>query len=476
MRGRLLAIGLLAIWVAAAAAELSEVHRSFMAGPAGFIATKAEKKSFEKLGSDAEAERFVELFWARRDPNLATAVNEFKVDFDLRVAAADAQYGGERGRGSMSDRGRTLIIMGRPFSITHQRPESMVDKIAGPEAEKRGGIEVWTYRAEQVPESVKANEVYFVFAESRLGVNDYPLDRDARENARAMKLFAEAPERLLLHPDLKEVPRVGLLAGSKVATSAELAVLAAEPRPWPEGARVQTAQGVQSGSLFPLWIHVRLPEAAPPAAQVVGRAVSAEGTDAGSFAAAARPVPVPGGRAYELSLPLGPGAWKVELALLGATAPVAVTTIAAELEKVPDDGGWISPVYWGAEVRQESQASLGDPFNVGGWHVIPQPGDRYRLQDTLSYFAILVRPGLSAERKPAVETSMAVYLGGKKLTETAPEAAELSQLPGEVWMFGSSLPLGAFPKPGEYRLDVTLHDSISGLRRMTSIPVTIAAR
>jgi GWxTD domain-containing protein len=473
MRASVIAIGLLAGFASAAFAELSDANRAFMAGPAGFIATKAEKKAFEKLASDADAERFIELFWVKRDPDLATQVNEFKVDFDLRVTAADKQFSTERMKGSLSDRGRTLIIMGRPFGISYRAPDSSVQTIGSSPAGEHGVIEVWTYRRNQIPPTVKSEEIFFIFVETRIGAKDFPLDREERRNAVPMKLLADAPERLLLHPDLKQAPRVGLLAGSRVASPAELAVLAVEPRPWPQGAQVRAAQGVQSGSLFPLWIHVRLPEATPLAAQLVGRAISAAGEEAGSFAAAANAINVPGGRAYELSLPLGAGAWKVELALLGTAGPIAVTTVAAELEAVPAEQGWISPMYWGAEVRQESRASLGDPFDVGGWHVLPQPGDRYSRQESLGYFCIVVRPGLSAEHQPAVQTSMAFFLAGKKLNEVGPEPASLSQVAGDVWMFGASLPFANFPALGEYTVEVTLHDTISGLKRTTRMPASI---
>lgn len=70
---------------------------------------------------------------------------------------------------------------------------------------------------------------------------------------------------------------------------------------------------------------------------------------------------------------------------------------------------------------------------------------------------------------------MAIFRGNKKLTETEPQPATLSQVNGDVWMYGSSLPLDAFPGLGDYRIEITLRDSASSLRRTTSIPVTIAA-
>ena len=39
----------------------------------------------------AEAKAFIELFWAKRDPNLETPVNEFRQEFNMRVEAADAK-------------------------------------------------------------------------------------------------------------------------------------------------------------------------------------------------------------------------------------------------------------------------------------------------------------------------------------------------------------------------------------------------
>ena len=473
MRGGILAIGVLAACAAAAAAELSEKVRSFMDGPAGFIATKDEKKGFEKLRTDAEAERFVDLFWAKRNPNLGSLVNQFKVDFDLRVAAADRQFGTDRVKGSMSDRGRTLIVLGRPFGVSSHVSDNTVPFAGANVADQHGGTEVWTYRRNQLPESVRTEEVYVIFVESSVGAKDFVLAREDRRNALAMKLLADAPEHLLRNPDLKEAPRVGLVAGSKSATAAELAVLDAQPRPWPDGTRVLTAQGVQSASSFPLWLHVHLPEAAPQATRVVGRALSAEGNDAGSFAMPATAIPVPGGRAYELSLPLAAGAWKIELALLGAASPVAVTTVEAQLDPVADQGGWLSAAYWGVDVRKETEASVGDPFNIGGWHVLPQPANRYGRQDTLSFFCIAVRPGMPTTQKPAVETTMAVSRDGKKLGETQLGTFELSQVKGDIWMFGTSVALEALPVAGEYRLDVTIRDTTAGLRRTTSIPVTL---
>ena len=42
------------------------------------IITKPEKDAFKKLKSDAEKEKFIQDFWAKRDPSRGTPENEFK--------------------------------------------------------------------------------------------------------------------------------------------------------------------------------------------------------------------------------------------------------------------------------------------------------------------------------------------------------------------------------------------------------------
>ena len=109
-----LAAGLLA---SVAGAQLSQTFKDFPNGPAGFVMTDNEKKAFAQLKSDSEAQAWIELFWAKRDPDLNTVENEFKQDFDLRVTAADKMFSAEKLKGSMSDRGKVLILMGKPLSL-----------------------------------------------------------------------------------------------------------------------------------------------------------------------------------------------------------------------------------------------------------------------------------------------------------------------------------------------------------------------
>ena len=97
--------------------------------PAGYLLTKDEQKEWKKISTEAEARAFIDLFWARRNPNPTNAFNPFKADFENKVRYADEQYTWEKRRGALTDRGRVLIIMGAPHYAENRFPTETVERI-----------------------------------------------------------------------------------------------------------------------------------------------------------------------------------------------------------------------------------------------------------------------------------------------------------------------------------------------------------
>lgn len=473
----------LVVWLAAtmAGTALAEEYLTFLEGPAQWIATKEEKKDFSKLAAESQAKAWVELFWARRDPDLNTPVNEFKLDFEQRVAAADKLFTWEKQRGALSDRGRTLIALGRPNKVQSVPAGGVggaqLGEGSGWQSEsldQQGAAEIWEYVANQLPKGVKANQVLFIFVESKVGANDFNLSRTDRRNALAQKILPDAGEATLLHPKLTEVPRLGLVAGSKSATAQQLAVFDAEQRPWPEGAQVLVREGLMSALMHPVWVHLFLPDSVPAADEAIGRARRG-GESAGTFVVAAAPLSVAGGRAYEFSIPVEAGAWEVDLALLKQSTAIASTTVAITTDKVPEEGTYISPFFWGVDVRQEAQAHLGDPFNVGGWRILPRLGDSYTTDESLAYFCFVVRPPVNPEGQVNGELTLHLFFGDRKVAELPTQNVSLSPITDDLWMMGSSLPLKGFRRPGDYRLEITLKELGSGVTKSVQVPMTVQA-
>ncbi|MCS7183115.1 MAG: GWxTD domain-containing protein, partial [Thermoanaerobaculum sp.] len=240
-------------------AEAPPAAKDILKSPVGYLVTKDERKALERLPNDAEVAKFMELFWAKRDPDLNTQVNEFKLDFEARVKAADKMFSFKDTAGSLTDRGRVLILLGRPSRVSQLPAGAAVQGARGGEAgrspyEDRGASEVWVYTKDRIPQGlVKAEEVWAVFIETRVGSNEFILDRTDPRNVAVMKLLVEMPETLVKNPKLTEVPRLGLLPGSKAARPEELALLE-QGEIWPEGALSFWAQGVLSPHLHPLWL------------------------------------------------------------------------------------------------------------------------------------------------------------------------------------------------------------------------------
>jgi GWxTD domain-containing protein len=82
------------------------------------IITDAEKKAFQQLTKEQERENFITNFWLARDPTPGTPANEFKDEYDRRVAYANEHFTTPSGiPGSKTDRGKMYILNGPPDEI-----------------------------------------------------------------------------------------------------------------------------------------------------------------------------------------------------------------------------------------------------------------------------------------------------------------------------------------------------------------------
>ena len=83
-------------------------------GPTRWLMLPEEQRQLRRLRTTREAVDFIEEFWRRRDPDPNTPGNEFSRTFYQRVEAADRLYSEGGTRGSLTDRGRALILLGPP--------------------------------------------------------------------------------------------------------------------------------------------------------------------------------------------------------------------------------------------------------------------------------------------------------------------------------------------------------------------------
>jgi GWxTD domain-containing protein len=130
-------------------------------GPARWLMLPEEARQVNHLRGAQEAAAFQEAFWRRRDPNPATPGNELLPLFNQRVEAADTLYA-ERGvRGSLTDRGRALVLLGPPPILRYgQRRAPAWEPGPGgrtPDVHTRPvTVETWVYELDALPAPLAA--------------------------------------------------------------------------------------------------------------------------------------------------------------------------------------------------------------------------------------------------------------------------------------------------------------------------------
>jgi GWxTD domain-containing protein len=105
-----------------------------------YIIDDDERAAFLKLTTDAERDRFIEQFWAERNPAPGGAENVYKQEHYRRIAYANSHFGTDSGApGWQTDRGHIYIVWGPPDEIeTH--PGTPRNPLR---------TEVWAYRRVQ---------------------------------------------------------------------------------------------------------------------------------------------------------------------------------------------------------------------------------------------------------------------------------------------------------------------------------------
>ena len=192
-----------------------ELSEDWAEGPARYLLSPEEKTTFSQLSDPVSRSEFVSSFWKDRDPKPETVENEFREEFERRVAFADAHFAQDEVRGSLTDRGMVFILLGPPTYVGRRPirtgedavdPSGMarytrndlvsveklggnttattlkIDTMAGPSNllpdAAANWREVWHYRRELLPKDAPYQQVDFEFI-TRTGYGKNVLQREA---------------------------------------------------------------------------------------------------------------------------------------------------------------------------------------------------------------------------------------------------------------------------------------------------------
>jgi GWxTD domain-containing protein len=224
---------LLALMTTAASAAVSSEYQQWREGPAQWILTADEQRGWKAVKTDEEAIRFVDLFWARRDPTTGTARNEFRDEFDTRVQFSDRAFEEKNKRGALTDRGRVYIVLGAASNMgteattnTKQMGLSGYDPTGGRAMGARSSW-IWDFKDSQKFDMPKI-EVVFI---------EDPVTRKVQRDPQRgdfIRASQVAIRKAVVAPELAEVPSWALTGGLEVVAPAQIQMVpAANVKPVP---------------------------------------------------------------------------------------------------------------------------------------------------------------------------------------------------------------------------------------------------
>ena len=164
-------------------------------GPVKYLLSPEEIRTYSRIAGDSDRAEFIARFWLARDPIPDTPENEFRREFERRVAFADERFAEGSTRGSLTDRGMVFVLLGppsgvirRPLSASEGMPAmlSMTNPrnpapagpiVLSPSDRPWNWKEIWRYRREVLPTDVPYQLVEFAFV-SRIDYGKNVLQRE----------------------------------------------------------------------------------------------------------------------------------------------------------------------------------------------------------------------------------------------------------------------------------------------------------
>ena len=127
-----------------------EVARAWAAGPARWLLLPDEVEAVGRVTTSAELTSFLQAFWRRRDDDPRAPEVPLREVYAQRVADADSLYAEDGVRGSLTDRGGALVLLGPPTILSYSSREALSwegRRSPGVRPTRPVRLEIWTYLA-----------------------------------------------------------------------------------------------------------------------------------------------------------------------------------------------------------------------------------------------------------------------------------------------------------------------------------------
>lgn len=491
-RIRVLVVALLG-WSVAALAALSPQKAEWAKGPVQFLMTPEDVARWNSLQTDAEADEFISLFWLRRDPTPGTPQNEFRDDFEARAGYADQNFSTKTVRGSLSDRGKMLILFGAPTravrtggqgAIAPTTPSSTFSgRTTDTEAEDTREVPklMWTYEGENSQKMFGAPRVELRFIDRRNDRNmrlETPVIDLASAQRRVVAAAIAQPNLTSLSQQAPSAPATTQAVAAPAAPTAfktpalETAITDAKSgKVAAKGSALTYAEFVSpSGDAYVpvgLFIPASAGLTADSADTFFGVIEDSTGKRVEAFEEPAKGTLSKNNYLYDRTLSLPAGTYTATFGLAKAGAPVLIASAPLKVDATTKDSKGTSRLVLSDVIETMEPAPVKAPFAFGRLKIVPRLA--FSNKDELGYFIEIHNPGLDATTNLPKLQAKIDLVPSSGPTISAPlsdvQALPLSGAPGAgQYALISGIPLAQMSKPlapGDYTLRIKLVDTVT---------------
>jgi GWxTD domain-containing protein len=470
------------------------------------LATDGEKKEWKKVSKDEEAEKFISLFWARRNPDPKNPINAFKVRFDAFVSKADEVFKLGKKRGALTERGRLFILVGQPTSIIPTRNQGIGGSLVGGGSSSSGlsatesVLVTYTFHYDQDKLPAWAGLKSF---DAAFTVDPSLQIENILEAGPVRRIEKLAVEAYLVHPELKEAPvyktKEQVEAEQKAANeaAAELAKGPALSAPVKEALEALLAKepfGPLSlmslsyrDSATRLMAQVNAgPVASPQGVKLAILVRDKAGKDVVRVEEAADLQKSQGDYFTDRALRVLPGDYDVAAGLFDASDKLLVSARKpATVAPLPTAGLAASALFVAANDFPATGTNAEEAFTFSARKFVGRGDGHLDVKDGLSYAVRVYNPAVdpatktmtlrrSLRIKPKSGPAVDVPQPEDQPAPAPPEIAE-GKATAVIDLAGSIVEanLGEYFRPGEYELRVTITDVVSGKKIDLVAPFTL---
>jgi GWxTD domain-containing protein len=488
-RNLLAAVALFAL-AAGASAALSPEKAKWGEGPVQFLMTKEEAAQWKALQTDADADAFIAVFWARRGGANARA------DQEGRWKYADEKFSIGNVKGSVSDRGRTLVLFGVPSKVLRAGGDSGIKQpprqvTAGRDTTITDAVidssavqQIWVYEGDAAQKIFSLPKVEIRFIDAR-NKGDFKMDPPRFDYGAAAQRAAAA---MIVRPDIVTVADINKpqqpAAPVAVAPPAPPAVKTAAYAAAIDAAKggkavgsgmIASAEFVSpSGDYYaPVMLFVpRSSGIAADAADTLFWAVDdASGKRIMAGEESAKLTASHGDLFIDRTMTVpAAGKYTVTVGLGKAGAPVVVASSALDFNPIAKEASGTSRLILSDNIYELTDAAPEKaPFAFGKLKIVPKVDGVFTNKDDLNYFVEINNPGIdTATNLPKLQMGIDLLSKGQTVSRLPLSEAMVGPLSGKPgpghYALSDAIPLSKMSKPlpaGDYTMKMKIVDTVT---------------